>query len=102
MKIDKDILERKGTRKAEDIPAQVLELLHAGVIETVNLTEWLAIDQLRLLNRLYSKKFCMTKKLSFHPTLRYVLVLITKAIRLRACLDWNKNPSFLAYKNLSE
>ncbi len=49
MKIDQTILERKGARKAEDIPAEVLKLLNAGKIESVNLTEWLATDQLKVL-----------------------------------------------------
>ncbi|MGY6650111.1 DNA alkylation repair protein [Wenyingzhuangia sp. IMCC45574] len=39
-----EILNRKGARKAQDIPNEVLELLNQGKIETVNLTEWLAID----------------------------------------------------------
>lgn len=44
-----DILNRKGPRKAQDIPAEVLKLLNAGKIETVNLTEWLAINQIQLI-----------------------------------------------------
>jgi len=55
MKIDKDILERKGVRKAEDIPPKVMELLNAGMIETANLTEWLATDQLKVLGIVLKK-----------------------------------------------
>ncbi|WP_313638014.1 DNA alkylation repair protein [Paenibacillus sp.] len=40
---------RKGARKVSDIPAEVLELLHKGQLQTVNLTEWLAVDHLVLL-----------------------------------------------------
>lgn len=43
------IAERKGARKAGDIPAEVLDLLTHGQIESVNLTEWLAVDHLDLL-----------------------------------------------------
>ncbi len=43
------ILNRKGARKIQDIPKEVLELLNTGKIETVNLTEWLAIDHLKLI-----------------------------------------------------
>lgn len=44
-----EILNRKGARKAEDIPSEVLKLLNEGKVQTVNLTEWLAVDQLSLL-----------------------------------------------------
>jgi len=49
MKISEEILNRKGVRKANDISEEVLRLLENGLIETVNLTEWLAVDQLKVL-----------------------------------------------------
>ena len=42
------IKNRKGAQKAADIPAEVLSLLNVGSIETVNLTEWLAVDHSQL------------------------------------------------------
>jgi len=45
----KEIINRKGARKAQDIPKDVLALLNMGKIQTVNLTEWLAIDHLKLI-----------------------------------------------------
>ncbi len=50
-----EILNRKGARKAQDIPKEVLGLLNAGKIETVNLTEWLAINQIELLDHVFPK-----------------------------------------------
>lgn len=44
------ILQRKGARKGTDIPKNVLQLLQQGQLETVNLTEWLAIDHVVLLD----------------------------------------------------
>ena len=43
-----DIKNRKGAQKAVAIPPEVLSLLNAGRIETVNLTEWLAVDHSQL------------------------------------------------------
>jgi len=50
-----EILNRKGARKAEDIPNEVRTLLNRGEIETVNLTEWLAIDHLELIQTVFSQ-----------------------------------------------
>ncbi|OZI11184.1 DNA alkylation repair protein [Bacillaceae bacterium SAS-127] len=45
------IIDRKGATKAANIPEQVLNLLNLGEIESVNLTEWLAVDQRVLLKK---------------------------------------------------
>ena len=51
--MNSQISNRKGARKAQDIPTEVLELLNAGKIETVNLTEWLAIEHLKLIKGVF-------------------------------------------------
>lgn len=53
--MNEEILSRKGVRKAQDIPKEVLKLLNEGKIKTVNLTEWLAIDHLKLINSNFSE-----------------------------------------------
>ncbi|WP_407477660.1 DNA alkylation repair protein [Elizabethkingia meningoseptica] len=46
------MIKRKGARAAKDIPEEILSQLNEGCIESVNLTEWLAIDQQILLENL--------------------------------------------------
>lgn len=48
-----EILNRKGARKIEDISGEVLTLLNQGNCETVNLTEWLAIDHVTLVEQTF-------------------------------------------------
>jgi len=48
-----EIQNRKGARKAQDIPVDVLNLLNKGQIETVNLTEWLAINHSALIEAVF-------------------------------------------------
>ncbi|MGG0640193.1 DNA alkylation repair protein [Bacillus altitudinis] len=49
MQISEEIINRKGARKGTDIPHDVLILLNQGEIESVNLTEWLAVNHMTLL-----------------------------------------------------
>lgn len=49
------IQDRKGARKVADVPKEVLTLLNEGQIETVNLTEWLAIDHSILVQKVFPK-----------------------------------------------
>ncbi|WP_109438622.1 MULTISPECIES: DNA alkylation repair protein [Aquimarina] len=47
--IPEHILNRKGARSLKDLDPEVIEYLNKGLIETANLMEWLAVDQLVLL-----------------------------------------------------
>lgn len=47
--MENGIINRKGAKRVQDIPEEVLELLNKGEIETVNLMEWLAVDHLQLI-----------------------------------------------------
>lgn len=49
MTVTEGILIRKGARKVSEIPKEVLKLLDQGKIESVNLTEWLAVNHVTLL-----------------------------------------------------
>ena len=47
--IPEHILNRKGARSLKDLNPEVIEYLNKGLVETKNLMEWLATDQLALL-----------------------------------------------------
>lgn len=49
MQISEEIINQNGARKGTDIPHDVLFLLNQGKIESVNLTEWLAVNHMTLL-----------------------------------------------------
>jgi 3-methyladenine DNA glycosylase AlkC len=49
------ILKRKGSPTTAGVPAAVRQLLDTGRIETVNLSEWLIVDQLRLAERVFTE-----------------------------------------------
>ncbi|MFK8271352.1 DNA alkylation repair protein [Capnocytophaga stomatis] len=53
MNITSDVLNRKGATKIENIPTEVLQLLNLGRIETVNLTEWLAVNHAVLVTSVF-------------------------------------------------
>jgi 3-methyladenine DNA glycosylase AlkC len=44
--------KRKGARSIKDIPADIMQQLNAGKIESANLVEWLAVDQTTLLKNM--------------------------------------------------
>ncbi len=46
---------RKGSKTIKDIPKEILDQLNSGLIETVNLVEWLAVDQRLLLKNFLIK-----------------------------------------------
>jgi 3-methyladenine DNA glycosylase AlkC len=50
--IPSHILNRKGARRRSEVPEEVIALLNAGKIETINLVEWLVVDQRILLGHL--------------------------------------------------
>ena len=66
-----ELLGRKGARRPIDVPREVLRALEEGVIETVNLSEYLALDQRALLvnaaTGLGLSKPLLTKILSTWP-----------------------------------
>lgn len=51
MPISEEVINRKGARKGSDIPYEVLILLNQGEVESVNLTEWLAVNHMTLIQQ---------------------------------------------------
>ncbi|KAA1246022.1 DNA alkylation repair protein [Aquimarina sp. RZ0] len=46
------MIHRKGPRSLKDLDPEVIEYLNKGSVETANLMEWLAVDQLKLLQQI--------------------------------------------------
>ncbi len=49
------LLSRKGARSRAEIPPKVLKALNEGRLETVNLVEWLAVDDVKLLRNVLAE-----------------------------------------------
>lgn len=56
MQIPAQILKRKGSTTTLGVPKKVRNLLDLGVIETVNLAEWLIVDQESLARNVFQKE----------------------------------------------
>lgn len=54
MNISESVISRKGARSPKEVPDDILNLLNSGLIPTVNLSEWLAVDQRALLRQTLS------------------------------------------------
>ena len=53
MSISTEIQNRKGARRTSEVPTEVVDLLNKGRIETVNLCEWLIVDQSLLIKNVF-------------------------------------------------
>lgn len=53
--IEPTILNRKGARSTSDVPEDVLQLLNQGKLSSVNLIEWLVVDQFMLAQHILEK-----------------------------------------------
>ena len=56
MQIPEHVLKRKGSTTTLGVPKEVRTLLDLGLIETVNLAEWLVVDQESLARNVFQKE----------------------------------------------
>jgi 3-methyladenine DNA glycosylase AlkC len=68
---------RKGSKSMKDIPIELLNQLNEGKVESANLVEWLAVDQLKLLQNILKENAKMDY---FHPILSEINGLKKKTI----------------------
>lgn len=92
-----EISQRKGARSLKEIPANILNLLNKGAIESVNLTEWLAVDQSVLIDHVFSEeysKICISAidKLN-NKTITQVIRTVGETIKY--IIDKNENENLL-------
>jgi 3-methyladenine DNA glycosylase AlkC len=98
------LLSRKGATRTADISAEVLEALNSGLISTVNLTEWLMVDNLKLLEVVLKaeKQSAFFKPVSDavaalkKPTVNSVQYTIGTMLRTAAGKDEKKIYAFLS------
>lgn len=57
MEIAQEILNRKGGAKLSLLSPEIKNLLNRGIIQSVNLTEWLAVDQEALIEHILPKEY---------------------------------------------
>jgi 3-methyladenine DNA glycosylase AlkC len=87
------LLNRKGASKPENIPKDVLIGLNRGTLESVNLTEWLAIDHMELIENVLSgyPQFVKFVKEEIRgldsPSVRTLVVEIGRALLLATDVD---------------
>lgn len=83
-----NLLSRKGASKPENIPKDVLIELNRGTLESVNLTEWLAVDHIELIENVLSEypHFLKSVKKEIKkldsPSVRTLVVEIGRALLL--------------------
>lgn len=89
--VPESIIQRKGARKTGNIPSEVLLLLQTGRIETVNLTEWLAVDHFTLLehvrmelglHQVADKILFARDRLTGQPTMKAIPVIALEWLEL--------------------
>jgi len=56
LQIQEHVLKRKGSTTTSGVPKEVRTLLDLGLIETVNLAEWLVVDQESLARNVFQKE----------------------------------------------
>jgi len=56
LQISEHVLKRKGSTTTSGVPKEVRSLLDLGLIETVNLAEWLVVDQESLARNVFQKE----------------------------------------------
>ena len=87
--ISQEILNRKGPRKTDEVLPEVKALLEAGKLETVNLTEWLVVDQNQLIQAVFPSlgldahiPFLQDRMLSLaKPTAMKMVKLVGESLR---------------------
>lgn len=90
-----EIVKRKGSKSSKDIPKDILLQLNTGQIETANLVEWLAVNQIILfenvLNKLDRKTFVKPIAEAVENLPKKTVNTINEAIGTGILIQANKN-----------
>lgn len=78
--------KRKGARSTKDIPVEILEQLNRGEIPSANLTEWLAMDQKKVLQTVLEQ---LNKPAYIQPTVEAIANLPKQTVNtINQCIGF--------------
>lgn len=92
---------RKGAIRSKDVPVEILHLLNNGTIESVNLTEWLAVNHFELLEHVLSGypeqlRVCRHNTAQLNsPSVRQLIIEIGRTLSKE--MFSNPNPELFNY-----
>lgn len=97
--MNNNIENRKGARSIKEIPTEILDLLNKGELESVNLTEWLAVDQMLLVSNIIPQQYIKDCHDCINQLNNKTVTQVVKILgeTLRFIIKKNNSPELFGY-----